>query len=534
MKKHISTLLFICLLATHLSAQNTFQRAITGKTGIINGTISKADKGRFLFTGIVSKQSGDNIFVSLLDKNGKTVWAKYFTDNINNPGIVKSIQTADGGFIIAASEYYKGQFSLLKLDTNGNILYSKIYSGFQYFTANSVVNAYNGNVTIAGNTYDKGFILNINQTSGAVVWMKTLGTYQHVPNDGAEIFSSIAKTKDSGYVIGGYAKNLFGNSSTEYDMLMTKYNKDGIIVWTKIINPSTTDHITSVVEALDGGYVFAGNTRSIVSTGVEDISVLKTDVNGNTIWAKQFDNGQIESAWDMIKTDDSSYILISSSSAVKVNNNGSVQWLKNFVFGNGIGSYYLNSILKTNDNGFILSAPYYKSPNFDSALLIKYYINGNTCNGTTTLNPTTINLPIATYAYTVVPADATALVQIVNGLYSKVNGKAVNTNICNSAVTGINTEVNINAINSNKEFQVILSPNPVVNNVLNVAISYSKTSNVQLAIMNMEGKIVLSQKVTLASDRINKQLNISNLPAGIYILKINDGMQQQTVKFVKQ
>jgi len=254
MKKHFLTLCFISMFTAQLSAQNTFQRNFKGKTGIVHTIVTKANKGQFLYAGIVNKQTTTFLFASLLDKNGNTVWQKYFTDSVNKPGKVIAAQTTDGGFIIVASEYYTNKFSLLKLNASGNLLWSKIYSGFQNFTAYGITNAYDGSITVAGGTITQGFIININQTNGAVVWMKTLSTNLTNVYDGAEVFRSIVKTKDDGYILGGIAGN-YGS-----DMLMAKYNNNGACVWTKIISSSLaggSESINSAVEALDGGYVFS-------------------------------------------------------------------------------------------------------------------------------------------------------------------------------------------------------------------------------------------------------------------------------------
>jgi hypothetical protein len=189
--------------------------------------------------------------------------------------------------------------------------------------------------------------------------------------------------------------------------------------------------------------------------------------------------------------------------------------------------YFYDGFIVTQENSY---------SNRDSALIIKFDSNGNTCNGIISSNPIAINMPYTQYSYIIDTADVTAQVQVSTGVYKKVSGKTINSILCKSsfAQSTSQQDAQMTSINSVKPLTVRISPNPVADNILNISINYSKTSKAQFAIMGLDGRTVLSQTITLVAGAENKTINISSLSKGLYILKLSDGKEQQTIKFVKE
>ena len=44
---------------------------------------------------------------------------------------------------------------------------------------------------------------------------------------------------------------------------------------------------------------------------------------------------------------------------------------------------------------------------------------------------------------------------------------------------------------------------------------------------------MLTQKLEYSNGVINKTINVSSFPAGLYILKVTNGKEQQVIKFIK-
>ncbi len=153
------------------------------------------------------ERSGDtDFFVMKLDQNGKKIWAKtYGEDQADRLNGVAA--TADGGIVATGStrSYKSAQtdMSVLRLDTDGNIVWHKIY-GFQYYEyGNAVASTGDGAVMVAGgtNTLGKGdhsvYMIALDK-SGKLIW-------SHVYGDrGKDRMNAIARMDDGSMVaVGG-------------------------------------------------------------------------------------------------------------------------------------------------------------------------------------------------------------------------------------------------------------------------------------------------------------------------------------------
>ncbi len=92
----------------------------------------------------------------------------------------------------------------------------------------------------------------------------------------------------------------------------------------------------------------------------------------------------------------------------------------------------------------------------------------------------------------------------------------------------------IKTITNRRTFNASVLTNPVADNNLKLTVTSIKPAQVQIAIINMQGKTMLSQKINVAGTMQNKIFNISALPNGIYFIKITGNKEQLTLKFVKQ
>ena len=77
----------------------------------------------------------------------------------------------------------------------------------------------------------------------------------------------------------------------------------------------------------------------------------------------------------------------------------------------------------------------------------------------------------------------------------------------------------------NKPLEVNIYPNPVTNGEFYIKSSNSKEKNVE--VYNILGRRLISTKINT-----NDKIDVSNLNAGIYLLKINEGDKQLTKKIV--
>ena len=361
-------------------------------------------------------------------------WIKHFEGTSWGHNV---IQTSDGGYLIAGGTDYSGDSDalLIKTDSNGNTQW-EIKLGFMGWDAfEGLCELSNGNFVASGIDSGKGFLVKIDQ-DGEIIWQKQYGDsnncyfidlmettdgnlamsgyfyqqdataadawFMKTDIDGNEIFSftygtdgsdsfhSLSETSDSGFILCGWK-----NGSA----LVVKIDSSGIIQWDKTYD--SVDYLHSGIQTSDGGYIFTGGgplSFSLLAKlglgGIPQIFILKTDSNGNELWAKDF--GILFShelgMW-IEETDDKGIIVIgnylgigtivnyiqdshffplwSKIWIIKTDSDGNPEWDKKIETGFG------RCIKQTTDGGFILTGQRGAYNNPEGILLIKTDENGN-------------------------------------------------------------------------------------------------------------------------------------------------------------
>ena len=217
-------------------------------------------------------------------------------------------QISDGGYILAGTTLSFGAGSddifLIKTDANGNIIWAKTYGGASYDNAFSVQQTSDGGYIVAGYTSSFGagggdIFLIKTDANGNIIWAKTYGGTDF------EVAYSVQQTSDGGYIVAGGTYS-FGADS--FDVFLIKTDANGNISWSKTYGGADDDRAESVQQTSDGGYIVAGWTASFGAGGL-DAFLIKTDANGNIIWAKTYGGTDKDEAFSVQHTSDGGYIV---------------------------------------------------------------------------------------------------------------------------------------------------------------------------------------------------------------------------------
>jgi hypothetical protein len=264
---------------------------------------------------------------------------------------------------------------LIKTDANGNIIWSKTYGGTYWDWAESVQQTSDGGYIVAGGTESfgaGGVFLIKTDANGNIIWAKTYG---------GSVASSVQQTSDGGYIVAGETYS-FGAGSG--DIFLIKTDANGNIIWSKTYGGTCCDGAYSVQQTSDGGYIVAGGTTSF-GAGYDDIFLIKTDANGNIIWAKTYGGTHNDWAYSVQQTSDGGYIVAGWTNSfgagwvdiflIKTDANGNIQWAKTY---GGISWEGTFSVQHTSDGGYIVAGYTYSfgAGGLD-IFLIKTDANGN-------------------------------------------------------------------------------------------------------------------------------------------------------------
>ena len=139
-------------------------------------------------------------------------------------------------------------------------------------------------------------------------------------------------------------------------------------LWTKTYGDSSINGGYSVQQTTDGGYIIGGSFD-------HNDWLIKTDVNGDTLWTKIF-SGIHFSGGAIQQTIDNGYILAGDSLLIKTDGIGETLWTKSF--GDSNSHVLITSVQQTSDEGFIITGSISIAGDWSDVYLIKTDVSGDT------------------------------------------------------------------------------------------------------------------------------------------------------------
>lgn len=230
-----------------------WQKTIGGSNDDIIRSIEPTSDDGYILVGISNSgisgnkteinQGNYDQFIVKIDAVGNIQWQNTIGGNAEDFA-AKVIQTPDNNFIISGASYSP-------------------------ISGDKTEDSYNGNSDL--------WILKLN-TNGNIIWQKTIGgdlwdaTYDFKP------------TTDGGYIIAANSNSNLFNDKTEgnfgvIDYWVLKLDAFGNIQWQNTIGGSGDDYVTTIQQTIDGGYIAGGYSPSSISGKKNENSK-----GGNDFW----------------------------------------------------------------------------------------------------------------------------------------------------------------------------------------------------------------------------------------------------------
>jgi len=291
------------------------------------------------------------------------------------------IQTIDGGYAVAGYTLSKvdGEKDedawVVKLDNQGNLLWDNTFGGSDWDEANSIIQTIDGGYLVAGGTASKGvgkfdvWIVKLN-SQGNLLWDKTFG------GSGDYNPMSIVQTKDGSYVIAGIP---FSSNPRGVGFWIIKLDEQGNIIWDKNFKEKSYVAWISFIQTSDGGYAV---TRTTIS---HYVWFIKLDEQGNIIWDKIFGGIAKAKPYCLIQTRDGGYALTGITYSkgagnvdawlLRLDSQGNLLWDQTY---GGSSTDLANSLIQNNDGGYALTGiTYSKGAGNADAWILKLDKQGN-------------------------------------------------------------------------------------------------------------------------------------------------------------
>ena len=240
-----------------------------------------------------------------------TIWTRTYGGSSNDEAF-KVIETSDGFYVLAGytESFGAGESDvyLLKLDSNGDDIWIKTYGGEGNDAAYSVMETSDGYYVVAGYTESFGnggsdvYVLKLDE-NGDTLWTRTYGSSS---DDGA---FSVIETSDGNYLVAGYTKSAGGGN-----VYLLMLDPDGDTLWTRNFGSSDNEEAREVIQASNGDFVIIGRSFSLFN-GFWNVYYARTDAEGDTLWTRLFGGNGYDGGYGIVETEDQGYVVLGYTSS---------------------------------------------------------------------------------------------------------------------------------------------------------------------------------------------------------------------------
>jgi hypothetical protein len=309
---------------------------------------------------VICGNTGDKISLIKITKSGEKVWmSDVYGGNMSSASAI--VESVNGNLFVCGKTYRNWDNSridilLVKLNSNGDTLWTKTYGGIEAEYGYNILETSDGNILIAGTTLSFGsdpygdiYLIKANY-QGDTLWTKV------IEDPGQETPFHLLETKNGEYLVTGTNED----DDDPREIYLVKVDADGTKLWDKKIGPPTWKWGFSAIELSNEDLIICG--LHTVGVGYNQVLVIKTNNTGNVIWEKEFGEDKISEQGNSIKQNiDGSFTITGNSYDVntmtddimllKIDKDGNQFWVKKF--GSSKTDRGMNLIKDSNDDNII-------------------------------------------------------------------------------------------------------------------------------------------------------------------------------------
>ena len=288
-----------------------------------------------------------------LDALGNVQWQRVYTccGFLDPFGLSGVVEVPGGYFAVGASRLESGSGILaVRLDKNGEVIWSKRYVVQKYNSAGKVIRTRDGGYLIAGSTAntqrDRRTLLLKLGGGGAIQWQKT---YNVRP------VTSIAQLSNGDFLF----------STDQFSVLRT--NSHGNVRWQRKYSGRGCCGQGTMAVLPDGGFFLAGYLSYEAPDGKISVLALKADPSGNILSSHRllanakFDLLDLKG---LVGTSDGGVAIYARkvpynapdrTTIIKLNANGNLSWRKEYYYRPIDGFIFASALHQTSDGGYLLA-----------------------------------------------------------------------------------------------------------------------------------------------------------------------------------
>jgi hypothetical protein len=215
------------------------------------------------------------VIVLKTDATGNLIWGKTSAmgppeEGGKNPGFEWLVIPDDGGLCVSKAE---NDFSLLRYDEDGEMMWNKAYKLGTYSHAKTVASAPNGNLLIAGYINYFPYIMEVSHENGEIVWIK------RTMDEFLPFMESAHLT-----VIDDEITLDFTNASNH--QVFVRFSEEGEVLKTMASEYASSDY--NKLEFVENGTYFYGSSLSIFDFAYEGMLNRTSDIFEQSCMIKDY------------------------------------------------------------------------------------------------------------------------------------------------------------------------------------------------------------------------------------------------------
>lgn len=536
MKRIIIVIILLSFSSYSSKGQLMFQRSLEAAQGLIcYGMVPTSGNG-FIFSGYVRylppwpQLSTTEAILIGTDSVGNLLWNKTYGGS-GDEYFRKSTRTPDGNYVHAGYTTSYGPIGvdpffnlldnnifLVKTDESGNIIWNRTYGDTLNDGTKDILNLSNGEIILlAAVNYSYFFpnlvdvlLLNID-SAGNQNWNKVY----YSPEGFGVLPEKIIQANDGGFYIAGTVYDLDTNNWEEPFLMRT--NPNGNIIWAQTMNIAGCSSCPMhIVQHPQNGVFFGFETAGIGPiSGNTDFIVTHIDSMGNPNWAKRY--GTLSGGSDYIRNillcRDSTGLLFIGHIIYKSDLWGNISWA--ILSSTNFNNTDLDSYQKSNHNYFFLGRRQLTNDMFMSITQIDS--SGNGCGGGFTTSYFT--LPVTLQPLPLNIADSVMALSADTGCI--VGTEVITDTLFCYTATGLGEE---STSPKNNPFEIY--PNPFENEI-SIKCNSSCSEVTGVTITDVFGKLVA------AFDYLPEKITFNQLPPEMYIISVNTMTRSFVFKAIK-
>jgi outer membrane protein assembly factor BamB len=309
----------ICVTRMDANGEMKWRLWLGGKKNDEGKAIARTADGNIVVLGrskSFTKEYAYDLYVAKISLDGKKIWEKTLGgDRDEYPGGIAG--TDDGGvLLVGASESYGGgdkDIYIAKLNKDGKLLNAHTIGGSKEDVATALTRTRDGKMVAVGYREveyvgDSDFFIMQMDQNGKMRWRKHFGgTYE-------DKLLGVTATVDNGIVAIGSTRS-YGSSQT--DLTVMKIDAKGKTIWHKIYGFKYFEYGNAVATTRDGGFMLAGGTNTL-GKGNHSVYVLALNRAGELIWSHVYGGERKDVAHGVARMSDGSMIVVGETESFRL------------------------------------------------------------------------------------------------------------------------------------------------------------------------------------------------------------------------